>query len=131
MHVADLFPTFAGLAGADTGGGLPLDGLDVWEAIANGAESPREEVVHSLDVIRVGDWKLLEEDGEFANGDESSPLQLYNIAEDPYETTNLASSETARVAELRERLVYHRPFARDAEPGAPIPGLDSIDSTDD
>ena len=130
MHVADLFPTFAGLAGADTGGGLPLDGLDVWEAIANGAESPREEVVHSLDVIRVGDWKLLEEDGEFANG-KSSPLQLYNIAEDPYETTNLASSETARVAELRERLVYHRPFARDAEPGAPIPGLDRIDSTDD
>ena len=131
MHVADLFPTFAGLAGADTGGGLPLDGLDVWEAIANGAESPRQEVVHSLDVIRVGDWKLLEEDGEFAKGDKSSPLQLYNIAEDPYETTNLASSETARVAELRERLVYHRPFARDAEPGAPIPGLDSIDSTDD
>ena len=130
MHVADLFPTFAGLAGADTGGGLPLDGLDVWEAIANGAESPREEVVHSLDVIRVGDWKLLEEDGEFANG-KSSPLQLYNIAEDPYETTNLASSETARVAALRERLVYHRPFARDAEPGAPIPGLDRIDSTDD
>ena len=131
MHVADLFPTFAGLAGADTGGGLPLDGLDVWETIANGAESPREEVVHSLDVIRVGDWKLLEEDGEFVNGVKSSPLQLYNIAEDPYETTNLASSETARVAELRERLVYHRPFARDAEPGAPIPGLDSIDSTDD
>ena len=131
MHVADLFPTFAGLAGADTGGGLPLDGLDVWEAIANGAESPREEVVLSLDVIRVGDWKLLEEDGEFAKSDKSSPLQLYNIAEDPYETMNLASSETARVAELRERLVYHRPFARDAEPGAPIPGLDSRDSTDD
>ena len=131
MHVADLFPTFAGLAGADTGRSLPLDGLDVWEAIANGAESPREEVVHSLDVIRVGDWKLLEEDGEFAKGDKSSPLQLYNIAEDPYETTNLASSETEKVAELRARLNEHRPFARDAEPGAPIPGLDSIDSTDD
>ena len=131
MHVADLFPTFAGLAGADTGAGLPLDGLDVWEAIANGADSPREEVVHSLDVIRVGDWKLLEEDGEFAKGNKSSPLQLYNIAEDPYETANLASSETARVAELRERLVYHRPFARAADPGAPIPGLDGIDPTDD
>ena len=131
MHVADLFPTFAGLAGADTGAGLPLDGLDVWEAIANGADSPREEVVHSLDVIRVGDWKLLEEDGEFAKGNKSSPLQLYNIAEDPYETANLASSETARVAELRERLVYHRPFARAADPGAPIPGLDIIDPTDD
>ena len=46
-------------------------------------------VVLSLDVIRVGDWKLLEEDGEFAKSDKSSPLQLYNIAEDPYETMNL------------------------------------------
>ena len=128
MHVSDLFPTFAGLAGADTGGGLPLDGFDAWEAIANGAESPREEVVHSLDVIRVGDWKLLEEDGAFSKGNQSSPEQLYNIADDPYETTNLASSETAKVAELQERLAYHRPFARDAQPGAAIPGLDGPQS---
>ena len=80
--------------------------------------------MHSLQVIRVGDWKLLEEDGAFAKGNKSSPQQLYNIAEDPYETTNLASSETAKVAELGERLTYHRPFARDAQPGASIPGLD-------
>ena len=128
MHVSDLFPTFAGLAGADTGGGLALDGFDAWEAIANGAESPREEVVHSLDVIRVGDWKLLEEDGAFSKGNQSSPEQLYNIADDPYETTNLASSETAKVAELQERLAYHRPFAREAQPGAAIPGLDGPQS---
>ena len=124
LHVSDLFPTFAGLAGADTDRGLPLDGFDAWDAIANGAESPREELVHSLTAIRVGDWKLIEEDGAFTKGSQSSPLQLYNIAEDPYETTNLASSETAKVAELRERLAYHGPFARDAQPGAAIPGLD-------
>lgn len=28
LHAADLFPTFAELAGADTEAGLPLDGLD-------------------------------------------------------------------------------------------------------
>ncbi len=125
LHVADLFPTLAGLAGADTGGGLPLDGFDAWEAIANGAESPREEVVYSKSVIRVGDWKLLERDGAFATGSESSPEQLYNIAEDPYETTNLASSKRAKVAELRERLAYHQPFARGSQPGEAIPGLGS------
>ena len=125
LHVADLFPTLAGLAGADTGGGLPLDGFDAWEAIANGAESPREEVVYSKSVIRVGDWKLLERDGAFAIGSESSPEQLYNIAEDPYETTNLASSKRAKVAELRERLAYHQPFARGSQPGVAIPGLGS------
>ncbi len=53
LHVVDLFPTFAGLAGADTGGGLPLDGLDAWEGpIAGGAESPRNEVVYAHGVIR-------------------------------------------------------------------------------
>ncbi|MCY4599949.1 MAG: sulfatase-like hydrolase/transferase, partial [Acidobacteria bacterium] len=128
LHVVDLFPTLAGLAGADTGGGLPLDGFDAWEAIANGAESPREEVVHSLGVIRVGDWKLLKRDEAFAIGDESSPRQLYNIAEDPYETTNLASSNPAKIAELRERLAYHQPFARDPQRGENIPGLGSPDS---
>ena len=110
---------------------MPLDGLDAWTTIAEGADSPRSEVVHSLKVIRVGDWKLIEEDGAFLKGDEPSPLQLYNIAEDPHETTNLASNETAKVAELRERLAYHQPNARDADPGAFIPGLDERFSADD
>ena len=54
LHVVDLFPTFARLAGAASVAGLPLDGLDAWETIAEGAESPRQEVVHSLDVIPGG-----------------------------------------------------------------------------
>ena len=120
LHVVDLFPTLAGLAEAQTGGGLPLDGVEAWQAISADAESPRSEVVHSLKVIRVGDWKLIEEDGAYYDG-RSDPLQLYNISDDPYEATNLASSETAKVEELRARLEYHKPFARDAEASATIP----------
>ena len=44
LHVVDLFPTFARLAGADSDAGLPLDGMDAWEAIAEGAESRCDEV---------------------------------------------------------------------------------------
>ena len=120
LHVVDLFPTLAGLAGAEPDASLPLDGLDAWEAIAKGAESPRTEVVHSLDVIREGDWKLLEEDATYYNWS-ADTLQLYNIREDPYEQTNLAATETAKVAELRERLAYHRPFEREAEAYEEIP----------
>ena len=122
LHVVDLFPTFAGLAGADVGAGLPLDGVDVWEAIAEGAESPRTEVVHSLDVIRVGDWKLMKEGAKYLNWS-AGQLRLYNIAEDPYETTNLAAVEIEpeKVAELRARLAYHAQFARDGEPISWIP----------
>jgi arylsulfatase A-like enzyme len=48
-------------------------------------------------VAREGDWKLIEqyEDGS---------LELYNLAKDPSETTDLASAEPARVAALRGKL---------------------------
>ena len=125
LHVVDLFPTFAGLAGAASVAGLPLDGLDAWETIAEGAESPRQEVVHSPDVIRVGDWKLIEQDALYYNWT-SEALRLYNIDEDPYEETNLADSEAEKIAELRERLAYHRPFARDGEAFQEIPDFPPV-----
>ena len=48
-------------------------------------------------VVREGDWKLIEqyEDGS---------LELYNIAKDPSETTDLAAAEPTRVAALRGKL---------------------------
>ena len=125
LHVVDLFPTFARLAGAASVAGLPLDGLDAWETIAEGAESPREEVVHSLDVIRVGDWKLIEQDAQYYNWNPEA-LRLYNIDKDPYEETNLAESEAEKIAELRERLAYHRPFARDGEAFQEIPDFPQV-----
>ena len=121
LHVVDLFPTFAGLAGADATAGLPLDGFDAWAAISGGGESPRREVVHSLDVIRVGDWKLIEPRIRHYNWKSGSKPQLYNIPQDPGEARNLASSMPDKVAELRARLAYHRPFAREGEPFVRIP----------
>jgi arylsulfatase A-like enzyme len=48
-------------------------------------------------VVREGDWKLIEqyEDGS---------LELYNLAKDPGEQTDLAASEPGRVAALRGKL---------------------------
>ena len=100
---------------------MPLDGLDAWATIANGADSPREEVVHSLMVIRVGDWKLIEANGADYENRVEHPVELYNISDDPYEEVNLAASEPAKVAELQARLAAHRPFARAGEPKADIP----------
>ncbi len=120
LHAVDLFPTFSGLAGADTSTGLALDGVDAWDAIADGADSPRTEVVFALDVIRVGDFKLIEEDADHYDPAPGEVL-LYNIADDPYEETNLASSETEKIEELRARLTYHKSFARDGETVEEIP----------
>ena len=125
LHIVDLFPTFARLAGAKTDTGLPLDGRDAWEAIAKGGPSPRDEVVHSLEVIRVGDWKLIEEGARYY-GWRDQPLQLFNIRQDPYEETNLADSRQDKVAELRERLAYHRGLAREPEKLEQIPGYPPV-----
>ncbi len=121
LHIVDLFPTLCRLAGADSDKGLPLDGKDAWATIAEGARSPRDEVVHSLQVIRNGEWKLIEEGASYY-GWRDQPLQLYNIRDDPYEEKNLAAHRTEIVAKLRERLGYHRRFAREGEPVERIPG---------
>src|SRR5262244_740714 len=102
MHVVDMFPTLAGLAGANASKGKPLDGLNVWASISEGKPSPRTEVVYNIEPfrggVRQGDWKL----------DWRTPLpsvlELYNIAQDPSEHTNLADQNPQKVAELQKRI---------------------------
>src|SRR5262245_25214614 len=102
MHVVDMFPTLAGLAGANTNKGKPLDGVDVWSAISEGRTSPRTEVVYNIEPfrggVRQGDWKLI------WRTPLPSAIELYNIADDPYERTNLAEKNPQIVAQLQRRI---------------------------
>jgi arylsulfatase A-like enzyme len=120
LHVVDLFPTFCRLAGANADKGLPLDGKDAWATIASGAPSPRDEIVHSLQVIRQGDWKFIEKGASYYTWPEQ-PLQLYNIRVDPYEQDNQAAAHPEIVEKLRARLAYHKKFAREEETPEKIP----------
>ncbi|WP_245334992.1 arylsulfatase B [Bradyrhizobium mercantei] len=105
MHVVDMFPTLAGLAGANLGNGnkgKPLDGLDVWATISRGVPSPRHEVVYNIEPfrggVRAGDWKLI------WRTPLPAAVELYNIPQDPSEKTNLAESNPQKVAELQSRI---------------------------
>jgi arylsulfatase A-like enzyme len=102
MHVVDMFPTLAALAGADAGKGKPLDGVDVWPTLSEGKPSPRTELVYNVEPFRAGlrqgDWKLVWRTLL------PSALELYNIAQDPSEKTNLADQNPQRVAELQKRV---------------------------
>lgn len=102
MHVVDMFPTLAKLASVNAIKGKPLDGLDVWTTISDDKPSPRHEVVYNIEPFRGGvredDWKLI------WRTPLPSALDLYNIAQDPSETTNLADKNPQIVAKLQKRI---------------------------
>lgn len=102
VHAVDLFPTIAALAGASTAKSKPLDGLDVWRTIAEGAPSPRSEIVYNVEpfraAVRQGDWKLVWRTML------PSSTELYDLARDPSERNNLAAAHPDRVAALQQRI---------------------------
>lgn len=116
FHMTDWYPTLLTLAGAKTEQPLPLDGKDVWPAIADGKPSPRDELLHNVEptrgALRKGPWKIVVH-GKMPEVGPGAGVELFNIAEDPNEKTDLASRNPDKVRELLERL---NGYAREAAP---------------
>lgn len=102
----DLHATFAELAGVAVPEGA-LDGVSLRPLFTDPAAALKREALfwhlphyhHSTpaSAVRRGDWKLL----EFF---EDERLELYQLADDPAETKNLASAEPERARALRQTL---------------------------
>jgi arylsulfatase A-like enzyme len=107
LHIVDWFPTLLNLAGAPTAQKTKLDGLDIWSVITAGKNSPHEDILINAmpnsGAIRMGDWKLVHNGHVTANDLENADapkadakqaanrsIELFNLADDPYEKTNLA-----------------------------------------
>jgi arylsulfatase A-like enzyme len=88
-------PTFSALAGYPLR--LERGGRDIWPTITDSV-SGRQRTFYwqhgSKIAIRHGDWKLV------ANRD-FTRSELFNLAEDPNETENLAGQLPQKVAELK------------------------------
>ena len=101
IHTVDLYPTLINLAGGHLGKNKSLDGLDVWGTISEGKPSPRTEIVYNIEpfraAVRQGDWKLIWRTLL------PQSVELYNIAEDPSETKNLAAENPEKVSQLQKR----------------------------
>lgn len=117
LHVIDWYPTLINLAGGSLEQRLPIDGKDIWDVLTKGARSPHEDILINVTpsggALRKGDWKLVlgenaEDTGGKANSKQVNKIapsvELFNLASDPYEETNLADSEPERVRDLRSRL---------------------------
>jgi arylsulfatase I/J len=102
MHITDIYPTVAGLAGAKLDKAKPLDGMDVWQVFAAGKPSPRDEIVYNLEPyragIRKGNMKLV------WHSILPSNVELFDLDKDPSEATNIAAQNPDKVKELQDRL---------------------------
>ncbi len=102
-HVVDMYPTLAAIAGAQMEKNKPLDGMNLWPAISGGTKTPRQEVVYNVDptggAVREVDMKLVWAAGL------PGKVELFDIAKDPGETTNLADQNPELVKSLQARIV--------------------------
>lgn len=106
---SDFFPTALGLAGVKPPGDRTIDGTDVLPALTGKAAIERKIPLywrlgmapHGLHLaLRKGDWKLLA-------SQDLKKFELYDLATDPKETTDLREREPERFAAMRKELVAH------------------------
>ena len=124
IHIVDWYPTLLKLCGAAAGEKqLPLDGRDIWPTLTEGKPTPHDAILLNTTpnngAIRMGQWKLIvrtaedDADGGPKRKLRGPPIELFDLATDPYETTNLAEKHPDKVAQLQTRLDE---FARQASP---------------
>ncbi len=132
MHIIDWYPTLINRAGGSLKQDLPIDGKDIWDVLTKNAKSPHEEILFNVTpnggALRKGDWKIVFNTGISDDPDAKvepkkgkkgkAAIELFNLAKDPYEKTNLADREPDRVRELRARLDS---YARQAVPPKAAP----------
>ena len=113
----DLLPTFAKISGTALPQDRVLDGRDITSLMFTAA-APAVRDTHlyftsqgKLGAIRQGEWKLFltsptkksqaKKGAKATDGDEVVEGALFNLATDPYETTDVAAAHTDIVGKLR------------------------------
>ena len=120
----DLFPTICEAAGADFA--HAIDGRSILPALLGKPQPPEDRLLFWVRLeggrryqgkpyytARQGEWKLLQ-------NDPSEPLRLYNLADDPKETTDLAKRQPETYDKLKTALDAH--VARCAQIPWRLPG---------
>jgi arylsulfatase A-like enzyme len=129
VHVTDLLPTFAALAGAMLPQDRPIDGVDQGAFLfGNAPKSAREgflfHLKNELRAVKWRDWKLhlyWEPEVNEGKGKLESPY-LFNLTRDPKEETDVLTTNTWVVNPMRRMMLeFNESCARfpNTPPGAP------------
>jgi arylsulfatase A-like enzyme len=113
--VYDLFPTILGLVGVEPPQNHKVDGSRLDTLLAGKPDPTREEAFlmhyphspHRSDYFtcyRRGGWKVIYHYFP-SEASENSHYQLYNLAEDPFESRNLAASQPEQLRQMMQRLI--------------------------
>ncbi len=116
VHITDWMPTFCALAGYQPEKPLKWDGQNIWPFLTGAAE-PSPRTIYTVGpsfrsvAIHDGDWKIIVH--RAANG-RSERVELYNLADDPYEEKDQAEDRPEEVARLKAKLEAVAASDRDA-----------------
>jgi arylsulfatase A-like enzyme len=104
ISALDWLPTLARLAGASPDPKARWEGTDIWPQLVESAPTASRTLywkTATTSAVRVGDWKLIAlttpKIGE-------AKASLFNLAEDPFETTDRAADQPNRVKQLQAAL---------------------------
>ena len=115
LHIVDWMPTLTKLAGFRAEGDPRWDGADVWPQISGASRAAPSRPLYwttpRARAVREGDWKLIEQP---VRGEAKARVELFHVAADPNETTELAARHPDRVAALQATLAAVAARDRDA-----------------
>lgn len=102
LHHVDIMPTMLAIAGGKGSPDRPFDGKNAWATLAEGQPSPHKDLLINVEIyrgaVRKGNWKLVKV--ALLPG----KTELFDLAKDPGETTNVAQQFPEVVRDLETRL---------------------------
>ena len=124
----DMMPTLAAAAQASTPEGVDIDGLNLLPLATTESKQDWDRQTlfwqsGNYRVVRHGDWKL-----QVAERPDGGPW-LHNLAVDPSEQNNLASSHPEKLAELMALLDAHQMGAREPLYPSAVEAVVTLDKT--
>lgn len=121
-QITDWMPTFCALADAKPAKDLKWDGINLWPKLGS-AEPAKPRAIYTVGpgfnarAVRDGDWKLVvtrKGAGKKGEPRAEETSELFNLATDPSETTDLAAKMPEKAAALRAKLDELSKADRDA-----------------